>query len=98
MYQYTILVQHKNGCPFHINTFDYFDVALISLNNYIKDKDDKHYRRSFYVNNSFYNNVYDNSVQNKYELFCREGKWANGNILKILILIFRCIYSSNVIY
>ena len=70
MYQYTIQVQYKNGCPFHINTYDYFDVALIYLNNYIKD--DKHYRRSYYVNNSFYNNVYDNSVQNKYELFRRE--------------------------
>ena len=51
MYQYTIQVQYKNGCPFHINTYDYFDVALIYLNNYIKD--DKHYRRSYYVNNSF---------------------------------------------
>lgn len=28
MYQYTISVQHKNGCPFHINTYDYFDVAF----------------------------------------------------------------------
>ena len=36
MYQYTIQVQYKNGCPFHINTYDYFDVALIYLNNYIK--------------------------------------------------------------
>ena len=76
MYQYTILKKKKNGCPFHINTYDYFDVALISLNNYIKD--DKHYRRSFYVNNSFFDNVYDNSAQNKYELLCREvGEWEH---------------------
>ena len=25
---HTIQVQHKNGCPFHINTYDYFDVAF----------------------------------------------------------------------
>ena len=65
-------------------TFDYFDVALISLNNYIKD--DKHYRRSYFVNNSFYNNVYDCNAQNKYELLCREvGEWEhfeNFNKLK----------------
>lgn len=76
MYQYTILVQFKNGCPFHINTYDYFDVALIQLNSYIKT--DKRYRRSYYVNNDFFKNDYDCNAQNKYELLCRDvGEWKH---------------------
>ena len=81
-------------------------LLLIALNNYIKV--DKHYRRSYYVNNSFYNNIYDNNAQNKYELLCREvGEWEHfenfNNLKKFLILLltflfFRFIYSSNVIY
>ena len=67
MYQYTILIQHKNDCPFHVDTFDYFDVALISLNNYIKD--DKHFIIIFMV------------IVHKINMNCFAGKWANGNIL-----------------
>ncbi len=76
-YQYTIQVQRKNAKSFHINTYDYLDVALIQLNEYIKQ--DKHYRRTYYVCNDFYDNKYsEDEASSRYKLLVRQvGRWCD---------------------
>lgn len=52
MYQYTIQIQQKNAVPFCVNTYDYLDVTLNRLQELINK--DKHYNRTFFVNNDFF--------------------------------------------
>ena len=76
-YQYTIQVQRKNARSFHINTYDYLDVALIQLEDYIKQ--DKHYKRAYYVYNDFFVNKYpEETAVSRYKLLVRQvGNWCD---------------------
>ena len=76
-YQYTIQVQRKNAKSFHINTYDHLDVALIQLEDYIKQ--DKHYRRTYYVYNDFFVNIYpEDTASSRYKVLVRQvGSWCD---------------------
>lgn len=85
MYQYTIQIQQKNAVPFCVNTYDYLDVTLNRLQELINK--DKHYNRTFFVNNDFFKNENSFSfAQNKYEILCREvGEWRHFNNIDFFI-------------
>lgn len=76
-YQYTIKKQIKNGLPFNVATFDYLDICLIHLNDCIKK--DKHYKRPFYVYNSFFKNEFpEEFAKCKYTVLMRKvGDWED---------------------
>lgn len=84
-HQFTVQVQIRNAKSYHINSFDYLDVALNFLEEYIKK--DKHYRRPYYVYNEFYNNVFPEEMAvSRYKVLVREvGEWYDFHNLSNFI-------------
>lgn len=74
-FQYSILCQFNDGRPFYTNVYDYLDVCFIALNDFIKK--DKHYKRPYYVYNSFFKNEFSEEfAKSKYKILIRDvGEW-----------------------
>lgn len=75
-YQYTIEKKIKNAPWYHLHVCNSIDDVIRDLYDNIKD--DKRYKRIYYVYNDFFKNVYPEDVSNKkYRILCRPvGDWS----------------------